>query len=80
MSGALVRSAAEAAEKRAAELEQRLKTADPTVAVFQVHFNAVQREFSTMLALINTAEAETKTKLRAAVTAVLDKFKEEVTQ
>ncbi len=70
--------AAEAAEARAAELEQKLKTADPTVAVFKVHFEAVQREFSTMLALINSADAETGTKLRAAVTAVLDKCKKEV--
>ena len=72
--------AAEAAEKRAAELEARLKTADPTVAVFKVHFEAVQREFSTMLALINSADAETGTKLRAAVTAVLGKFQKEVTE
>lgn len=71
-------SAAEAAEKRAAELEQRLKTADPTVAVFQTHFVAVQREFSTMLELIKTADVETGNKLRAAVTALLDKFREEV--
>lgn len=70
--------AAEAAEARAAELEQQLKTADPTVAVFKVHFEAVQREFSTMVALINSADAETGTKLRAAVTAVLDKCKKEV--
>ena len=72
--------AAEAAEKREAELEARLKTADPTVAVFKVHFEAVQREFSTMLALINSADAETGTKLRAAVTAVLGKFQKEVTE
>lgn len=71
-------SAAEAAEAHAAELEQRLKTADPTVAVFKVHFDNVQREFSTMLALIASAEAETGNKLRAAVAAVLDKFKQEV--
>ena len=70
--------AAEAAEARAAELEQQLKTANPTVAVFKVHFEAVQREFSTMVALINSADAETGTKLRAAVTAVLDKCKKEV--
>ena len=70
--------AAEAAEARAAELEQKLKTADPTVAVFKVHFEAVKREFSTMLAIINSADAETGTKLRAAVTAVLDKCKKEV--
>ena len=71
-------AAAQEAEARAAELEQRLKTADPTVAVFNVHFDNVQREFSTMLALIASAEAETGNKLRAAVAAVLDKFKQEV--
>ena len=71
-------AAAQEAEARAAELEQRLKTADPTVAVFKVHFDNVQREFSTMLALIASAEAETGNKLRAAVAAVLDKFKQEV--
>lgn len=72
------KGAAEAAEARAAELEHKLKTADPTVAVFKVHFEAVQREFSTMVALINSADAETGAKLRAAVTAVLDKCKKEV--
>lgn len=71
-------AAAEAAEKRAAELEARLKTADPTVAVFKVHFEAIQREFSTMLALINSAPAETGAKLRTAAAAVLDKFVKEV--
>lgn len=71
-------AAAQEAEARAAELEQRLKTADPTVAVFKVHFDSIQREFSTMLELVNSAEAETGNKLRAAVTAVLDKFKQEV--
>ena len=71
-------AAAEAAEKRAAELETRLKTADPTVAVFKVHFEAIQREFSTMLALINSADAETGAKLRTAASAVLDKFMKEV--
>ena len=70
--------AAEAAEKRVAELEARLKTADPTVAVFKVHFEAIQREFSTMLALINSAPAETGAKLRTAAAAVLDKFVKEV--
>ena len=71
-------AAAEAAEKRAAELEARLKTADPTVAVFKVHFEAIQREFSTMLTLINSAPAETGAKLRTAAAAVLDKFVKEV--
>lgn len=71
-------AAAEAAEAHAAELEQRLKTADPTVAVFKVHFDSIQREFSTMMTLIASAEAETGNKLRAAVAAVLDKFKQEV--
>lgn len=71
-------AAAEAAEKRAAELETRLKTADPTVAIFKVHFEAIQREFSTMLTLINSAPAETGAKLRAAAAAVLDKFVKEV--
>lgn len=71
-------AAAQEAEARAAELEQRLKTADPTVAVFKVHFDNIQREFSTMMTLIASAEAETGNKLRAAVAAVLDKFKQEV--
>lgn len=71
-------AAAEAAEAHAAELEQRLKTANPTVAVFKVHFDNIQREFSTMMTLIASAEAETGNKLRAAVAAVLDKFKQEV--
>lgn len=71
-------AAAQEAEARAAELEQRLKTADPTVAVFKVHFDSIQREFSTMMTLIASAEAETGNKLRAAVAAVLDKFKQEV--
>lgn len=71
-------AAAQEAEARAAELEQRLKTADPTVAVFNVHFDNIQREFSTMMTLIASAEAETGNKLRAAVAAVLDKFKQEV--
>lgn len=71
-------AAAQEAEARAAELEQRLKTADPTVAVFNVHFDNIQRKFSTMMTLIASAEAETGNKLRAAVAAVLDKFKQEV--
>lgn len=71
-------AAAEAAEKRAAELETRLKTADPTVAVFKVHFEAIQREFSTMLTLINSADAETGAKLRTAAAAVFEKFMKEV--
>lgn len=71
-------AAAKEAEARVAELEMKLKTADPSIAVFKVHFDAVQREFSTMLSLISSTAPETGTKLRTAVAAVLEKFRKEV--
>lgn len=71
-------AAAKEAEARVAELELKLKTADPSIAVFKVHFDAVQREFSTMLSLISSTAPETGTKLRTAVAAMLEKFRKEV--
>lgn len=65
------------AEKlKAAEAQARLN--DPTVAVFRVHFDAVQKEFREMLELINAMDDERAGKLKAAVSAVLDGFRREL--
>lgn len=65
------------AEKlKAAEAQARLN--DPIVAVFRVHFNAVQKEFREMLELINAMDDECAGKLKAAVSAVLDGFRREL--
>lgn len=61
---------------KAAEAQAKLN--DPTVAVFQVHFNAVQKEFREMLELINAMDDERGGKLKAAVSAVLDGFRREL--
>ncbi len=65
------------AEKlKAAEAQAKLN--DPTVAVFRVHFDAVQKEFREMLELINAMDEERGGKLKAAVSAVLDGFRREL--
>ena len=61
---------------KAAEAQAKLN--DPTVAVFKVHFEAVQKEFAKMLELINAMDEERGGKLRAAVSAVLDGFRKEL--
>ena len=61
---------------KAAEAQAKLN--DPIVAVFQVHFNAVQKEFREMLELINAMDDERGGKLKAAVSAVLDGFRKEL--
>lgn len=65
------------AEKlKAAEAQAKLN--DPTVAVFRVHFDAVQKEFGTMVELIKAMDEERGGKLKAAVAAVLDGFRKEL--
>lgn len=65
------------AEKlKAAEAQAKLN--DPIVAVFRVHFNAVQKEFREMLELIKAMDDERGGKLKAAVSAVLDGFRREL--
>ena len=61
---------------KAAEAQAKLN--DPIVAVFRVHFNAVQKEFREMLELINAMDDERGGKLKAAVSAVLDGFRREL--
>lgn len=61
---------------KAAEAQAKLN--DPTVAVFRVHFDAVQKEFAQMLELINAMDDERGGKLKAAVSAVLDGFRKEL--
>lgn len=61
---------------KAAEAQAKLN--DPTVAVFRVHFDAVQKEFREMLELINAMDEERGGKLKAAVSAVLDGFRKEL--
>ena len=61
---------------KAAEAQAKLN--DPTVAVFRVHFDAVQKEFAQMLELINAMDDEHRGKLKAAVSAVLDGFRREL--
>lgn len=61
---------------KAAEAQAKLN--DPIVAVFQVHFNAVQKEFREMFELINAMDDERGGKLKAAVSAVLDGFRREL--
>lgn len=61
---------------KAAEAQAKLN--DPTVAVFRVHFDAVQKEFREMFELINAMDDERGGKLKAAVSAVLDGFRREL--
>lgn len=65
-----------AGKLKAAEAQAKLN--DPTVAVFKVHFEAVQKEFAKMLELINAMDDERGGKLKAAVSAVLDGFRKEL--
>lgn len=65
-----------AGKLKAAEAQAKLN--DPTVAVFRVHFEAVQKEFAKMLELIKAMDEERGGKLKAAVSAVLDGFRKEL--
>lgn len=65
-----------AGKLKAAEAQAKLN--DPTVAVFRVHFDAVQKEFAKMLELIKAMDEERGGKLKAAVSAVLDGFRREL--
>lgn len=68
--------AAEAAEERAKEAERKLRMADPEIAVFRVHFDAMQQSVSDMIKVLEqvvvSGDAETADKLRRAAKAVLE--------
>lgn len=68
--------AAEAAEERAKEAERKLRMANPEIAVFRVHFDAIQQSISDMIKVLEqvvvSGDAETADKLRRAAKAVLE--------
>lgn len=60
------------------EAERKLKLSEPSMAIFKIHFDAVQKEFAAMQECINKMEEETAVKMRTATTTVLRKMLEEV--
>lgn len=71
--------AAEEAEERAKEAERKLRMANPDIAVFRVHFDAIQQNISEMVKVLQqvavSGDADTADKLRSAAKAVLDNAK-----
>ena len=74
--------AAEEAEARAREAEAKLKTADPDVAMFKLHFDNLQKTAASMAQLITkmkqSGNADMADKLSRAACAVLERAKEEL--
>lgn len=75
--------AAEEAEARARAAEAKLKTADPDVAMFKLHFDNLQKTAASMAQLIikmkQSGNADMADKLSRAACAVLERVKEELT-
>lgn len=75
--------AAEEAEARARAAEAKLKTADPDVAMFKLHFDNLQKTAASMAQLIikmkQSENADMADKLSRAACAVLERAKEELT-
>ena len=75
--------AAEEAEARARAAEAKLKTADPDVAMFKLHFDNLQKTAASMAQLIikmkQSGNADMADKLSRAACAVLERAKEELT-
>ena len=74
--------AAEEAEARARAAEAKLKTADPDVAMFKLHFDNLQKTAASMAQLITkmkqSGNADMADKLSRAACAVLERVKEEL--
>lgn len=74
--------AAEEAEARARAAEAKLKTADPDVAMFKLHFDNLQKTAASMAQLITkmkqSGNAGMADKLSRAACAVLERAKEEL--
>ena len=74
--------AAEEAEARARAAEAKLKTADPDVAMFKLHFDNLQKTAASMAQLIikmkQSGNADMAAKLSRAACAVLERVKEEL--
>ena len=74
--------AAEEAEARARAAEAKLKTADPDVAMFKLHFDNLQKTAASMAQLITkmkqSGNADMAAKLSRAACAVLERVKEEL--
>lgn len=74
--------AAEEAEARARAAEVKLKTADPDVAMFKLHFDNLQKTAASMAQLIikmkQSGNADMADKLSRAACAVLERAKEEL--
>ena len=74
--------AAEEAEARARAAEAKLKTADPDVAMFKLHFDNLQKTAASMAQLIikmkQSGNADMADKLSRAACAVLERVKEEL--
>lgn len=74
--------AAEEAEARARAAEAKLKTADPDVAMFKLHFDNLQKTAASMAQLITkmkqSGNADMADKLSRAACAVLERAKEEL--
>lgn len=69
-------AAAKETEERAKEAERKLRMANPEIAVFRVHFDAVQQTISEMVKVIErvaaSGDSENADKLRKAAKAVLE--------
>lgn len=59
------------------ELRKKLKTSGEAVATFKVHFETWQRAYADMTAALERTDGEISEKLRAAVDAVIDRWKGE---
>lgn len=74
--------AAEEAEARARAAEAKLKTADPDVAMFKLHFDNLQKTAASMAQLIakmkQSGNVDMADKLSRAACAVLERVKEEL--
>lgn len=65
-------------EEKIRELEKKLALSDKTVAVFGVHFEAIQKSWEQLIKLLKEMDGETQTKMHKALEALTRKMTEEI--
>ena len=78
--GADDRAEKERLEKEVENLSKRLMMSDRTVAVFQVHFDSVQKAWAELRRLLDEMSTEQRPKMSAALKALAAKINEEATK
>lgn len=65
-------------EEKIRELEKKLALSDKTVAVFGVHFEAIQKSWEQLIKLLKEMDGETQAKMHKALEALTRKMTEEI--